>query len=213
MAPNLERATLPVPIFLRSSPDCLRSCFILTTLSPRKSRMWMFDVVSNVQRLPCSKESINKKYLLDYYETQLWFHYFKKVWCNSRNSNQSCKTDFALPESQRFRLLEWTWCVCVCGGGAASSWEVQRRELWTFSLLKEFLPRQQYKTINFESDQNLQFVIENTCSWDWAELLLPNCVWQEWISTELQSIPDFMASLSIGVLISRFYVGGFLVIH
>lgn len=103
-------------------------------------------------------------------------------------------------------------CVCV-GGGAASSWEVQRRELWTFSLLKEFLPRQQYKTINFESDQNLQFVIENTCSWDWAELLLPNCVWQEWISTELQSIPDFMASLSIGVLISRFYVGGFLVIH
>lgn len=117
MAPNLERATLPVPIFLRSSPDCLRSCFILTTLSPRKSRMWMFDVVSNVQRLPCSKESINKKYLLDYYETQLWFHYFKKVWCNSRNSNQSCKTDFALPESQRFRLLEWTWCVCVWGGG------------------------------------------------------------------------------------------------
>lgn len=29
---------------------------------------------------------------------------------------------------------------------------------------------------------------------------------------ELQSIPDFMASLSFGVLINRFYVGGFLMI-
>lgn len=68
VAANQERATLPEPIFLRSSPNWLQNDLILTTLSPRKSRRWMFDVVSDVQSLPGSKESINKKYSLGCYE-------------------------------------------------------------------------------------------------------------------------------------------------
>lgn len=79
VAANQERATLPEPIFLRSSPNWLQNDLILTTLSPRKSRRWMFDVVSDVQSLPGSKESINKKYSLGCYEIQPGFHYFQKV--------------------------------------------------------------------------------------------------------------------------------------
>lgn len=122
----------------------------------------------------------------------------------SQTQTQIAKQIFTFPKAQYFPPLSMNW-TCLCVGAAIflrspTAWAVD------ISLSKSFSHASSMKQLTPTLIEILVWDWKHVC-WDWVELLLWNCVWQEWISTEFQNIPDFMASLSNGVLINGFYLG------